>query len=96
MSAAKGGAPRIPPNTEVPEVSPEGEPMCTASALCIGIRGDTRPHSDGGQLALGSGNVDCADTPGPGPAQSHAATHEPAARQAIALLFELFMVCLLG
>src|SRR5688500_7500383 len=40
--------------------------MCTASVLCIGIRGDTWPHWAKGQSALGSGNVACAETPGRG------------------------------
>ena len=66
-------------------------PMCTASALCIGIRGDTWPHSAGGQLALGSGNVACAEAPGHGPRESHASTQEPAATHAIVFLFDLFI-----
>src|SRR5688572_32401994 len=58
-------------------------PMCTASTLCMGIKGDTWPHSDGGQLALGSGKVACAEAPGRGPMESHASPQEPAATYAI-------------
>ena len=70
--------------------------MCTASALCMGIKGDTWPHSDGGQLALGSGNVACAEAPGHGPRESHASTQAPAAAYAIALLVDLFIGDLLS
>src|SRR5687768_11052121 len=66
-------------------------PMCTASALCMGISGDTLPHVDGGQLALGSSNVACAVAPGDKPRKSHAITQELAAAYAIVLLFDLFI-----
>jgi hypothetical protein len=53
----------------------------------MGIKGDTSPHSAGGQLALGSGNVACAEASGHGPRESHASTQEPAATH-VRLLFE--------
>src|SRR5881409_1784970 len=46
--------------------------VCTASVLCIGISGDTCPQSAAGQLALGSGNVPCAETPDRSPCVSDA------------------------
>src|SRR5688500_1983180 len=46
--------------------------MCTASVLCIGIRGDTWPHWAKGQSALGSGNVACAETADRGRNATHA------------------------
>src|SRR2546422_1618268 len=62
-------------------------PMCTASALCIGMNGDTRPHSAGGQLALGSGNEDCAEAPDQRPRASHDSAQMPPAANVTICLF---------
>src|SRR6266850_3342869 len=60
--------------------------MCTASVLCIGIRGETCPHCDGGQLALGSGNTPCAEAPDQRASVNHISTPAPRAANPIFLL----------
>src|SRR5688572_2827092 len=77
MSVSAGSAMSVPANSRNREWNRilgrcepcfHTRPMCTASVLCIGISGDTFPHSAGGQFALGSGLV-CARTAERGPIQ---------------------------